>query len=266
MGNLSPELMGCVAFLDIMGFSARINSGNLPELFEKYSKILSSAVQTDPPVGFAAFSDSIVLHTLEDSEASLVSMIKAVSHLFLEFTKQGIPVRGAIAHGKFLRRGDGNNVIIAGRPIVEAFHNEGKQNWIGVMLCGSVIEKHSILLEAAHTEKPHALDRANANPRQRHLVALSFRVRVAPIPWHGSSDPLQGLAVLPMSSEELPVAPEEFKTWAASRLSEDFFSCERALHNLKWIAPDPGAQAKYTSTLAWLKVQATWITKAKLLL
>lgn len=244
----AETIEGCVAFLDILGFSARVHTDTFEAEFEHYSKALMTAVTTSPPLGFAAFSDSIVIHTTDASPESLVSIVKAVSHLLFEFITHGMPVRGAVAFGRFHRADQGANSIIAGRPIIEAYEAEQQQDWVGVMLCPSLLRHFDVAVVAAHDDGPAALDRSH--PAGQRRFDLAWRLRSAYIPWHGDKRPLHSVAILPIRMD--PVETESPPV-RVSRIIAEYGVCHRSLERLRWQSPEPASQAKYVSTLAWLE-------------
>jgi hypothetical protein len=54
-------------------------------------------------------------------------------------------VRGAIALGSFSRSDDPNGTFVAGRAIIEAYNYEKIQDWIGIILSPTVLQKYGNL-------------------------------------------------------------------------------------------------------------------------
>lgn len=92
-------------------------------------------------IGTILFSDTVVLYTFDDSDPAFGSLVAECSNLFHDLVMAGVPVRGAISHGDFVRsEHDGHGTVIAGRPIIDAHHYEFRLQWIGIMLTPSVLE------------------------------------------------------------------------------------------------------------------------------
>jgi hypothetical protein len=126
---------GYVALLDVLGFTNLIGGENADQRVQAYLDCLKTATE-GTEVDFVVFSDSIVL-TATDEPDALFKVAGACSRLMHDLILQDIPVRGAIARGQILRDTVGDNVFVAGRAVVEAYHFEQQQDWIGVMLAPS---------------------------------------------------------------------------------------------------------------------------------
>jgi hypothetical protein len=133
------ELEGYVALLDILGFSsmAESPSGDL-------AYYTASVQEACKGVDAVLFSDSIVL-TVEVTKGehgltALKQMLEACSGVMGNLITLQLACRGAIAFGRYLRLKRQSSVFIAGRPIVEAYNLERRQDWLGVTLCRSVVK------------------------------------------------------------------------------------------------------------------------------
>ncbi|MDD4876265.1 MAG: hypothetical protein PHQ86_03935 [Dehalococcoidales bacterium] len=133
---------GYVAFFDMLGFSELVREGSFSENFNKYSEILSNAVEINKDgLQYVTFSDSVVINTKNKGKEQLQYLIRAVADISFRFlTELDIPICGSISIGQFDRHEhkDGN-VIIAGRTIIDAYQYEQKQDWVGVMLSPKVV-------------------------------------------------------------------------------------------------------------------------------
>lgn len=76
------------------------------------------------------FSDSIVMFSLSDELPDTWAMVILASELFTQALHCCIPVRGAIAHGRFLFNLERN--LFAGPPLVSAYHLAEEAQWLGV--------------------------------------------------------------------------------------------------------------------------------------
>ena len=109
-----------VALLDVLGFSSLVSGDGRGERLQQYLQTLQEAL--DPradgqTVESVIFSDSIVLTTYDDSERSFQALLLRCSRMFGLMLQIEIPLRGAIAHGPFLRQGVPGGVFVAGKPL-----------------------------------------------------------------------------------------------------------------------------------------------------
>jgi hypothetical protein len=164
--------------------------------------------------------------------------------------EQHIPIRGAIACGDYVRSNIGNSAFVAGRPIIEAYEYEQRQDWIGVMLALSAIkEMHDLNLNKLCTTFM-ANDEAFPN-LENYLKWKAFLQECNTVPFHGDSRAdfrlHSGFAIVPGGSTSL----EEMVT----RL-------QIMLERLTWLkitAPGPLEQAKFQHTMKWLRgISSTW--------
>ena len=159
------------------------------------------------------------------------------SWIFYSFLVNGLPLRGAISFGEFKRISSSSGVILAGRPIIEAYEYEKRQDWIGIMVTPSVLECFPRIV----TDEGYP----NRFPRKKYseweVNPMTFYAP-AQISFHGSTADFYGFAVIPISpncssaqqaSDELNKMPQE------------------NLHPLSMSAPDPEAQKKYARTSSW---------------
>lgn len=241
-------IVGYAAFLDVLGFSALI-SGDQGKRVEKYLQCLKD-VFTDAganPVNYAVFSDSIILTTADDDPASLRVLLERCSTLFGAMLAREIALRGAIAHGPYITEQTGNGTFVAGRAIIDAYHFESAQDWIGVMLAPSVIARVPDLPGRCEYQDPLTPE-----------IWLALKER---LPWAAFVQPCntipfregghyQGFAIVPSNGNGEPVALRD--------------SLKTTLEHLAWLkslAPDPQAQAKYDRTRSWLDaVHRNWYT------
>jgi hypothetical protein len=145
---------GAVAFIDLLGFSGRLrNETDHSRNTDFISKFAGAALDactrriipwhdgTKRTVchDYVLFSDSVVIYPTclaRDDTRSLFDVLDACSRLSFLLLEMGQPFRGCIAQGTYyLYRDRGNRgIIVAGKPVIEAFEWEEKQKWIGIML------------------------------------------------------------------------------------------------------------------------------------
>jgi len=125
-----------VALFDILGFSNLLKNNELDKVaetyikakrdFEDYVSHINALLQKDA-VTFRIFSDTFLIYTSEISDTSFQALLAACDFLFLAALENELPIRGATAIGELIV----SNGIEIGKPIVEAYENENKQDWIG---------------------------------------------------------------------------------------------------------------------------------------
>jgi hypothetical protein len=188
------------------------------------------------------FSDSIVITTKDDSEPSFLTILERCSAVFGTLLQHEIAVRGAIAHGTFITSKTNSGTFVAGRAIIEAYQFEENQDWIGVMLAPSVVQKIPNLSERCKYEEPYTdeiMRRLNGR-----LPWVAYMQSFDSIPFHGG--PLEttnydGFAIVPSDAKFDPVS-----------LRDSLAKSLESLARLKSIAPNPQAQQKYQRTIEWL--------------
>src|ERR1051325_8865090 len=135
---------GYVALLDVLGFSALIH-GDRDKRLQRYLETLQSAFEgpdDGATVEYVVFSDSIIVTTENDSEASFVALLRRCSKVFYALLENEFPLRGAISHGDFVRRETkGRGVFVAGKPIVDAYRFEKAQNWVGILIAPTALTR-----------------------------------------------------------------------------------------------------------------------------
>jgi hypothetical protein len=254
---------GYVAFLDVLGFRSIINSANSDEILKKYVSIVDKAILNEDMYGleYVIFSDSVIVNSFNDDDESFFKMLDACATLFNKLLMIGIPVRGAIAHGRYQYSNKDHGKFVAGKPIVEAYTYEGKQDWIGIMLCPSVTSKYEDLkTRCSHYVARDLIGTQGASNAEidRFLSLLSFYQ----IPFHKENMALldevthfEGYAVLPTGKSV---------TYANIVVALD--QSRQSLEIKKMAAPGPKEQDKYRKTIYWLNsLVEEWKVTAQLL-
>jgi hypothetical protein len=249
------RLTGYVAFLDVLGFRAIVGRQDAVDRLEKYVNTVDSAIQTAGPqaLQYVIFSDSIVISSDSDDEACFDSIVAACGTLFAEFLQKRIAMRGAIAHGQFLRSTKTNGAFVAGRPIVDAYDYETRQDWVGILLCPSTIESKVDLSQKCQLPSSYQRQVAGFDFNTLNLPMLfqrNFR-----IPFHRNDessltepDTYDGLALLPTGAGT-----------TLSNITSKLDLSLRSLDYLKSVAPDPRSQQKFSYTIDWLNgVRQSW--------
>ncbi len=262
MSSADPtEYVGCVAFLDILGFSEQIHGDNFKEVFGWYSEALEAVAGVNTTLGYAAFSDSIVIHTMNESSApadeeiAFRALVAAVSHLMMLFLTRGVPLRGAISYGRFLRCGAGGNVIIAGRPIVDAYRYESQQEWVGVILSPLVVRKFPEIkrLGDGLTRRSPGGSEARVTNLKALVDNLGFiaRCQRVDVPFKDHSVPFSGYGIVPLPLD-FPLKAEDLMSF-----THHLGQVGLRLKELRDWASDPRSQAKYRVSHEWIEVLVT---------
>jgi hypothetical protein len=141
-----------VAFFDMLGMSdlslrdADIAWGALSDLSKAKNEILKIGIEIvntseiiEDRVRAFTFSDSIVAFTLSNQVVDTYAIVILSSELFSAALHSCIPLRGAIAHGRFLFNFDQN--LFAGPPLVNAYRLSEEAQWLGIRLDEVVASK-----------------------------------------------------------------------------------------------------------------------------
>ena len=230
--------LGYVALLDVLGFSALVASDAAGQRIERYLGCLQRATGGPTPVDYVVFSDSIVLTVEGENENSFITMAAACSRLMGELLTENIPIRGAISHGHFVRSAIGQSVFVAGRAVIDAYQFEQEQDWIGIMIAPSALERVADLDQRCRLQGHTSVEAFRAvEPR---LQWAAFIQHSYEIPFHGGGR-FDGFAIVPTNGLIEPAALRD--------------SIKATIERLNWlraVAPTPQAQQKYQKTANWL--------------
>jgi len=241
---------GFVALLDVLGFSNLVTGPSSQLQLQQYLDAIEQATDEKSGVrgvNFILFSDSIVISTKEQHDIALRILLRTCSRAFGLLLEKRIAVRGAIAHGQYFREATESGTFIAGRPIVDAYDFEKKQDWVGIMIHSSVFQAKPEL--AKWCKMP--TNKLPASDYESRLPWIVLAQENHQIPFHGAPGQprdYDGFAVVP--------------TVAGSALGPQWAylgTCIESLNYMKSLAPDPSAQRKYNATLDWLNdVRSRW--------
>ena len=131
-------MKGYLAYIDIIGFTNLILSGNSTEFLNKFEGFLKVSTIHDPHLEYLLVSDSIIVTRKTESLKSRDSIFKACSNLFFLLTTNNIPIRGCVTCGDYETKFDSKSKIILGKAYIEALHMERNQNWIGFLISPNV--------------------------------------------------------------------------------------------------------------------------------
>lgn len=236
---------GYVALFDVLGFSERVVRDALHGL-DAYIRTVTDMTEPNRNIGTILFSDTVVLYTFDDSDHSFHAITVACSRLFHGLVLAGVPIRGAVSHGDFVRsENDAHGTVIAGRPIIDAHHYESRLQWIGIMLAPSVLEHRQDL-----TAEACSLGRALPYPEETEQAASALKTLMiqpcSSVPLedgHGQITPFEGFAIVPIGLTERP---------SLEAIRESLDRARNKLERLKQLAPEARSQAKYQRSIDWL--------------
>ena len=218
-----------VAMLDILGFKALMQEmdpevlydatlGQLPIIIERSTM----ALWTEAPLHSAAFSDTLFLW-LEpnvigegklDGFAAIQDMCLVVSGLLARGMRRHIALRGAIAYGECFIADEPPAFL--GKPIIDAYELEQRQQWAGAALCPSAAEQLGDLSNMA--PDPHRPVVRYAVPMKRNAPEELLAIR-----WPNAFD-------LPHPREAMRVredAPEPLRNEAREKIENTINFYER---------------------------------------
>lgn len=246
---------GFVALIDVLGFRELVGRDYDLTQVHEYVKIVESILDNGINVSelqFVLFSDNLVVNTRDYTHESFKRLAIACSNLSFQLAQKQIAVRGAIAHGRFMRSPTTRQgVILAGQPIVEADYYQHAQNWVGTILAPSVVRHEEDLMKKCVISPPEPDETFE---KWTGRVALGIHLQHwGQIPFHTTSafenKHFDGYVVVPMSTPAL--SPES--------LQASLHGMQHQLETMKAVAPDPASQEKYSLTLNWLSgVRSEW--------
>ena len=255
MSSSGGMARGYVAFLDVLGFKELVARDYVGQTqgaaLQAYtntvrealaSKPVSSLLMTDSgeDVEYVIFSDSIIINSTTDSDLGLLATVRASSRIFGRLLRAGVPIRGAISHGSYVRTREENGTFVAGAAILDAMSYEQQQEWTGIMLCPSVTGRHESL------QKMSLVGGDDVESRMPWPLYL-FWSNVIPFKAIEGRSPLEtqnyeGFAVMPTTGDEVTTA-DVVTSLDDSRVE---------LRRLRARAPNPIAQAKHERAIRFL--------------
>lgn len=143
-----PEYDGCcvgnrwLAYFDLLGIKHQVQNKSVLDVYSVYDYAIRQVLQKTGRtnrVQYAWFSDTFLFFSKDDSASSFAE-IEAVSRWYAYFLiSHEVPLRGAIACGEFYA--DTKHQVYVGKALVEAYEYGEAQDWIGFILCPSVVSQ-----------------------------------------------------------------------------------------------------------------------------
>jgi hypothetical protein len=155
-----------VCFLDIMGFKDMVMRNSHKEIYDLLTKLskhrnslenakkLPEQYDSDS-LKTVSFSDSIVVFTKDDRPECFEIMTLAVSWLFAQSLRDGIPMKGAIAFGEISV--NISSQIFFGQPLIDAYLLEEEVNYYGITVHNTV-ENYFTEYKINENVKEHYID------------------------------------------------------------------------------------------------------------
>jgi hypothetical protein len=165
-----------VAFLDILGFRTKLYNTPLLELANDYERrILESQFMNRPfdstrdiPTLFKdhpdnapwcaqyVFSDSIILVSHDEDIMDCMKLIVYAWRLAQHFIASRTPLRGGIAYGELYA--NPKLSVFLGKALAKAYELENCQNWIGIAIDTSVMERFPTVFETIDKDEHSILN------------------------------------------------------------------------------------------------------------
>lgn len=218
---------------DLQVASAHEESGRSP-LSTFHERVIRTMEQF-PSLDFLVFASIVLVYSKEDVPTDFYGMVASATTLYADLLESDISVQGAISFGNFETESkDMHGRIVAGPPIIDAFHYSTRLAWMGVILTPTLLK--SFPPQSEDTSRwPEAQDHFPTAPWQ-------FLVRSAEVNLHNEARKFGTFALL-------PVYPETDTTASAK---DQINRATSKLMRLRITAPDPEHQRSYSASAAWL--------------
>lgn len=131
-----------ICYIDLLGFTDLVLSKGWINVFSAYSRCLeelNNEINYKDLTNYTWFSDTFILYTRDDSSESFLSLEQKVRWFVFFLISYGVPLRGSISFGDFYA--DDNYRIYFGKGLIEAYRYGENQDWIGMILSPSTVEK-----------------------------------------------------------------------------------------------------------------------------
>ena len=161
-----------VAYLDLMGIKNRIEKQSWFEVHDVYTEAIDSLkerIYCKNQVRHVFFSDSFILFTSGNDAKAYSALDSVVRQFILSLIRKEIPVRGAMSYGYLYA--DKKNSLYFGQALVESYQFGESQNWIGFVLCPTVVLRLETLGLPAHKRLNYAFGKI---PWKPHCVCSKY--------------------------------------------------------------------------------------------
>jgi hypothetical protein len=131
-----------IAVFDILGFTKQLENHHPVLVLDQYYAVLEKLYQTHEDregISISWFSDTFVIYSEDDDIKRYADITQIARHFFLGCLYIGVPTRAAISYGAlYVDRAQG---VIVGQALVDAYKYADGQDWIGLLLLPSAINK-----------------------------------------------------------------------------------------------------------------------------
>lgn len=229
-----------IAYLDVLGFRKKVMSDKCEEFLNGYNSQLQINISSKQAcyserLQFVIMSDAIVIISKQNDPESFAPIVMACSNLQYSLLRNNIPIRGAISYGPIMSNQlyNSNNIFVAGKALIEAYDLEKKQNWLGIILCPSVEEKHSDYLRDWSWDEKQIINNFFAKNLYRYLYKYNN------IPIHKPNSRIKGFVVFP-------------RTGLKGNTTADNDDYLNSLKNLKNTVKEEDVLLKYDESISFI--------------
>ncbi len=137
----AKKIEGFVALYDILGFQSLVENNNLDTVMLTYQQMMEchNIVEYVEIIKVINYSDTFLIYTTEVSDRAFKLLLLMSNLLFVAANAHEMPIRGATAVGELYV----SDAVAIGRPIVEAYKSEKKQNWMGCWITHECVDRIS---------------------------------------------------------------------------------------------------------------------------
>ncbi len=151
-----------VGYFDLLGTRRLVKSGKTRQVFDSFAEAVKALGILNRPgtsIFNAWFSDTFIIYSDDDSQQAFAAVEKMCRWFMTALIWRKIPVRGSISCGRFYS--DEAHSVYFGPALIEAYEWSEGQDWIGLVLCPSCIEKLEKLNRSA-TDYKYYVEHATA--------------------------------------------------------------------------------------------------------
>jgi hypothetical protein len=137
--NRNYQKQRWISFIDLLGFKNLVISNGWDFVFSAYSECLNDLKNhiSDDSTHVAWVSDSFIIYS-DYNDIDSLELLNMKTILFLDrLLHYDLTFRGSLAYGSFYA--DEINNIYFGKSFIEAYQFAEHQDWIGFILCPSVV-------------------------------------------------------------------------------------------------------------------------------
>jgi hypothetical protein len=150
-----PKIKSFIALFDILGFKDLIRNDQLDDVYRVFLRLKDVKNNAKEMVGHLEalletrvvtvlnYSDSFLMYTLDINDIkqdridnAFHAILAACDSLFVAANENRLPIRGSITVGDIIICDD----LVIGKPIVDAYEMEQKQEWIGCWVSRNALD------------------------------------------------------------------------------------------------------------------------------